>query len=95
MLGTVYDRARDISHQAEAIKRRHLADGRPDLCLTDMDEYTFGYHPKSLLCARCPLTQQCIMTLQNKYPFDVVALRNGQINMQQANLVTGGIRCGG
>lgn len=94
--GQSYDPNRDLSHIAEAVKRRYLAEGNPDKCLSDMFANrpdtvpTWGYHPKSLSCVRCPLAQQCVAQLRAAVSsFDIVALRLGQMTLQQAQVMDG------
>lgn len=82
--GVVFDPNRDISGTTEAYKRRHLMDGDPQLCMERMSVETFGYHPRSLVCARCPLAQACAGRLQASVNFDILALRRGEITAQQA-----------
>ena len=82
--GEDFDVNRDIDFYAEALKRRYLNEGDPERCIEEMGMNTHGYHPKSLVCARCPLSGQCIPILQAKVPFDILALRRGDITAQQA-----------
>jgi hypothetical protein len=82
--GEVFDKNRDISHTAEALKRRYLNEGDTERCMTEMEVHTFGFHPKSLVCARCPSAKYCEQVLQSKVPFDIVALRRGDITAKQA-----------
>lgn len=82
--GRVFDPNRDVSYSAEALKRRYLNAGEVQRCMDEMDTYTLGFHPRSLVCARCPMASQCEQTLQARMPFDITALRRGQITVQQA-----------
>lgn len=82
--GRVFDPNRDVSYSAEALKRRFLNAGDWARCLEEMDTRTFGFHPRSLVCARCPVAAQCEQALQAKVPFDITALRREQITTQQA-----------
>jgi len=94
--GESFNPNRDLSTTAEIMKRRYLQEGRPDLCLSSMFVNgsdvvaTWGYHPKSSSCVRCPLAYQCAMTLRASVPtFDIMALRMGQITIQQAQIMDG------
>lgn len=94
--GQIFDPNRDLSYVSESMKRRYLLEGRPDKCISDMFSNrqdtvpTWGYHPKSLSCVRCPLARQCEMTLRASVPtFDIVALRLGQITLQTAQIMDG------
>jgi hypothetical protein len=87
--GSIFDRNRDLSPMAENMKARYLSLGRADACMDQMDEYTYGYHPKSRSCITCPLAQQCLGRLQQGMSFDIVALRSGNLSLQEAQLITG------
>lgn len=85
--GEIVDRNRDVIPMAENLKRRYLTEGRPDKCMGAMWEQTYGYHPKSLACARCPLASQCAIELQATVPFDIGALRRGELTIQEAQVI--------
>ncbi len=82
--GEVFDPNRDTSNGAELLKKRYLDFGHPDQCIAATMTETYGYHPKSEQCARCPLRQQCAQQLQASVPFDIMALRLGNITSEQA-----------
>lgn len=82
--GEVFDPNRDISNSAETLKKRYLDFGHPEQCVAAMSAETFGYHPKSQQCARCPLQQACSQRLQSMVPFDIMGLRLGNITAEQA-----------
>lgn len=81
---TTYDPNRDISGTVENIKRRYLSEHDAQRCVDEMSSVTFGYHPKSLVCARCPLMTECEARLRKTVPFDIVALRRGDITIDEA-----------
>ena len=83
----VFDANRDLSGPAEARKRRHLAMGTVEQCLREMTTHTMGFHPKSNVCSRCPAARECEAEIQACTPFDIMALRRGQITLQQAQMV--------
>ena len=85
--GEIINCNRDLIPLAETRKKIHLGAGRPDKCMAEMQAQTYGYHPKSLACARCPLAQQCAAELQATMPFDIMALRRGEMTLQQAQVV--------
>jgi hypothetical protein len=85
--GTVLDRNRDLIPMAESMKQRYLTECRPDKCIAAMWEDTYGYHPKSKVCAVCPMASQCEIELQGSVSFDISALRRGEITIQQAQMV--------
>lgn len=80
--GITWDVNRDVSHLAEAIKRRYLATHDWQRCIDRMADQTFGYHPKSLVCQRCPGASQCVAQLSRGVPFDIVALRRGDVDLR-------------
>jgi hypothetical protein len=82
--GRTYDCNRDIAASSEALKRRYVESQDFVRCMDEMMSKTFGYHPKSLVCARCPAMNDCKRKLENMMPFDVMALRSGEITSVQA-----------
>lgn len=81
---STFDPNRDLSHTAENSKRVYLAIGQTDECMSRMNAETFGYHPRSSVCARCPAALACLGQLQQSVNFDVLALRRGEITSEQA-----------
>jgi hypothetical protein len=84
-----YDPNRDISETTENIKRRYLANYNTDRCMAEMQTVTLGYHPRSIVCARCPVAQECEQRLCASVSFDIVALRRGDISLEQARRIAG------
>lgn len=84
--GAVYDPNRDLSGTVEQQKKYYIDRGRADVCIDQMhmSQGTLGFHPRSLICARCPLSQACAQRLQAGAPFDILALRRGEITADQA-----------
>lgn len=80
--GELYDGNRDLSSTVEALKRRYAMFGDADGCFGD--DRAKGYHPRSIICAQCPLAAQCERKLRASAAYDIVALRNGQITVEQA-----------
>lgn len=80
--GQVYDGNRDLAASTEALKRRYMMFGDPDGCFAD--QRSNGFHPKSLVCAQCPLASSCEQKLRAMAVYDIVALRNGEITVEQA-----------
>lgn len=81
--GVVWDVNRDISHMAEAIKRRYVLNHQTERCMSEMLERTFGYHPKSRICRMCPAAAVCEQRIRAQAPsFDIVALRRGDVDLQ-------------
>jgi hypothetical protein len=94
--GSIFNPNRDMSPMAEALKRRYLNAGEPERCVAEMftnethAHPTWGYHPKSVACVRCPLAFQCAAKLRAAVPaFDPVALRSGMISLEQAQVAEG------
>lgn len=86
--GEVWDVNRDLGYSTEALKRRYLNEGDPERCMDEMEERTYGYHPKSLVCARCPVVTQCTQKLEAKYGTQILSLRRGDITARQAQQLT-------
>lgn len=84
--GRVFDRKRDVSSAAEILKRRYVAWGFTDRCMSEMDESTYGYHPKSDTCQICSVRFECARRLKNKVRFDIMSLRLGIITAEQARV---------
>ncbi len=87
--GQVYDPNRDLSNTVENIKRRYLDASDSERCMREMSTVTLGYHPKSQVCVSCPSTQICVQQTQAQVPFDIVALRRGDLSVDQAKRITG------
>jgi hypothetical protein len=85
--GNTFDKARDISPGAEMLKARYASMKNYVRCMGDMDTETFGYHPRSEVCQRCPTRFQCASILQSKVKFDILSLRLGLITSQEARMV--------
>lgn len=80
-----FDPNRDLSHSSEEAKRAYLAVGNAQACMAAMDTETFGYHPKSTVCARCPMAQPCQIQLESSVDFDIMALRRGELSSTEAH----------
>jgi hypothetical protein len=80
--GQIYDSNRDLSATTEALKRRYLRLEDPDGCM--QDERSCGYHPRSLVCARCIKARECEYQLRTTVNFDIIALRKGEVTSSQA-----------
>jgi hypothetical protein len=86
--GTAWDVNRDIGYSTEALKRRYINEGDAERCLSELEERTYGFHPRSLVCARCPLKTECTQKLEAKFGAHIVPLRRGDITIQQAQQLT-------
>ena len=85
----VYDPNIHIAAEVEARKQRHLHRGDAATCMAQAFEgeaQTLGFHPGSKVCAACPLARECADKIRAAFPFDIVALREGKITVQQATL---------
>jgi len=94
--GETFSANRDLSPMAEALKRRYLAAGEPERCMAEMfnarpDAHpTWGYHPKSTTCVRCPLAASCAAKLRAAVPaFDPIAVRSGAMTLAEAQVMEG------
>jgi len=81
---STFDPNRDLSHTAELAKRHYLYQNDTRACMDRMQDETFGFHPKSTACARCPAANECREKLEKSVNFDVLALRRGEITAEQA-----------
>lgn len=85
----VYDPNIHISAEVEARKQRHLHRGDHEVCMAqafDGEAPTLGFHPGSRVCRVCPAAVACADKIRGAFPFDIVALREGKITVQQATL---------
>lgn len=82
---TTYDARRDLTPAAEVMKQRYVAQGDYQRCIDLMQSQTLGFHPKSRVCASCPIAQACAQKLCATFPFDILALREGRITAEQAH----------
>ena len=85
--GISWDVNRDISHLAEAIKRRYLAINDWQQCMARMSDQTYGFHPRSRVCQRCSGASSCLAQLQHGVPFDIMALRRGDVTLRSCYTV--------
>lgn len=85
--GEGFDPNRDLAPGVEATKARLLKSGNPDACMDALESETLGYHPQSKHCQTCPLAEPCKAKLVALMPFDVIALREGQLDSQDAKAI--------
>lgn len=85
--GRSYEPTRDLSNTTESRKRTYLSIGNSERCMEEMQTATLGYHPKSLVCARCPTADRCRAQLQATSPYDIVALRDGSLSLVDAQMI--------
>lgn len=78
------DPNRDVIHSVEALKFRYANENASARCLDEILEKTMGFHPKSPICLRCPLSGKCALALQAFVCFDVHGLRAGRITAEEA-----------
>jgi hypothetical protein len=78
------DPNRDVIHGAEQRKRVYLKNGQANLCMALIMSDTYGYHPKSQWCQKCPKKVECQNLLQRLVKFDILALRRGEITAEEA-----------
>lgn len=82
--GVGFDPNVDILPAVELLKQQFLKDGRAADCMAGMFSTTYGYHPRSGVCGRCPLAQSCAAQLCAGIPFDILALRRGELSSEAA-----------
>lgn len=81
-----YDPNRDLSNSVEARKAKLLQRGDAEACMAQTVTDTFGFHPGSQYCVRCPINERCKQRLQGMVNFDIIALREGRITSAQAKV---------
>ena len=81
--GARHDPLRDLTAATEGIKKRYQRLNDWDRCFQNMETETFGFHPKSLVCAACPISRKCRDALCSKVKFDVMAYRRGELTVGQ------------
>ncbi len=79
-----YDPNVELSYAAELAKETYINQGRASECMEAMATETFGFHPASAVCNRCPESESCTALLRSTVTFDIVALRRKEISPQQA-----------
>lgn len=80
----VLDVNRDLLVSVENLKRRYREYQLVDRCMDDSRNVTYGFHPKSQVCVECSLAKECESRLRSMFPFDIIALRRGEITSDQA-----------
>lgn len=78
------DPNRDLIPGAEQKKRVYARSGQASVCMLVMPAETFGFHPQSRWCCECPVAEECRARLDRLVSFDVQALREGRITVEQA-----------
>lgn len=86
-VGRVFHSERDVSYAAETLKIRYQQRGRPGRCMELMSTETFGFHPKSSVCASCPIASSCEAMLHAKVGYDIQAVRRGEMSYAQARVM--------
>lgn len=84
-----FDPNRDISEGVESWKRRYVSLGQYSRCMTESLTLTLGFHPRSSVCAVCPVAVACETLIQTRVSFDIVALRKGDITSDEARRMEG------
>lgn len=82
--GDSWDPNRDTTPVAESLKAGYAQRGEAQRCMSESMLRTLGFHPKSAICATCPLRAQCALNLTSMMPFDVIGLRLGTVTQEQA-----------
>lgn len=66
----------DLLETVEEAKRYHLRANDVTACMAVMHDETFGWHPRSTVCARCPGQRSCREKLAREAPA-ALAVREG------------------
>lgn len=78
------DPNRDLLYAVEALKQRYANEGASERCLDEALVRTNGFHEKSPVCQRCPVSGKCSIKLMAFCSFDILALRAGRITAEEA-----------
>lgn len=73
---------RDVVPAAEIQKQNFAERGVAAECMVALS-FTYGWHPKSLICQKCPVAGECRERLRKCANFDIVALREGRVTWEQ------------
>lgn len=84
------DPNKDIIPGAEQRKRIYLQNGQANLCMMMAMSDTYGFHPESKWCRQCPRQVDCQNRLQSLVSFDILALRRGEMTVEQARASANG-----
>lgn len=76
----VFDPNIEVTKAVEQRKRELIQKGGPKLCQQFMEDETFGFHPKSVICKFCNDWFECAKKLNKLVGFDIFQLRNGNKN---------------
>ena len=82
-----FDPNRDISIPVEQQKQNYVDTFQTERCMLEMHVTTFGFHPKSSVCERCPAKVECARHLVGFVSFDIMALRRGDISSFEAQAI--------
>lgn len=69
-----------LTPDQERYRRRHFINGTLVICMV-MPEYSGGFHPASEYCPKCVNGPSCVQRLNNKWKFNVVALRSDRLDL--------------
>jgi hypothetical protein len=69
-----------LTEGVETAKRTYAGTRSWTRCMDDLTT-TYGYHPHSEVCQRCPLAKRCEEKVRDLFPFDIMAARRGDIEM--------------
>lgn len=79
----IFDPNKDLSNSVETLKKYFL-ENNIETCLERMQKDTYGYHPLSKVCEICTIQIKCREVLTSSVNFDIIALRRGELEMEDA-----------
>lgn len=71
----------------DSFKKPYVLSGRSELCLAQPD-YSGGFHPSSQYCRECPSAVRCVQDTNERWGFNVVALRSGRHDLLPREVLT-------
>lgn len=80
LAGLEYDPNLHLSEGVETLKRVYASQRAARRCLDDMRQ-TYGYHPRSVYCQKCPEAESCEAKVRALFPFDIIGVRCGELEM--------------
>lgn len=80
----------DLIPRAERMKAVLTQQGDLERCIRELWITTYGWHPGSRWCQSCSVATVCRTRLAAAVNFDIVALREGRITVEEAKKQAGG-----
>lgn len=79
--GAIFDPRVDLDGEAEARKERYFLDGDAQRCIDESDVWTYGWHPESTTCSKCPAAKVCQINLDKAAGYPLTRVRKGEMTL--------------